>query len=888
MKALRQLVNRLLALARWRRLDAELDDEIRAHIEMAERDAIRSGLSADEARREARKTFGGIEQIKEAHREARSARGLETFVGDIRHGCALLVRAPGFSLVAIGILAIGIGANAAMFSLVDGVLIKPMPFPQPERVVRVWEAPTPTSTNTTTAANFAEWRRQSTCFEALSADMRTDATALVGGEPTRLSGKLVSAGYFDVFGIRPLIGRTFAAGEDQPDAPQVVVLSHATWQGRFGGDAGILDRDLLLDGERHRIIGVMPAGTFDRDDMSQPGEAPAAFWKPLVLSPERLAAGDHYLAAAGRLRAGTTLAQAEQQMRAVQAVLVRGYPDSMKNWSVTIEPFDKRLIDSGMRRSLYVAFGAVFLVLLIACSNVANLLLGKGVARQKEMAVRAALGASRGRLVRQLLTETLVLCLLGTAAGLVVATYVIGAAVPLLPRGIPSTAVVGLDYRVFGFASLVALGVTLLVGLVPSLRTSSDTLSLALSQSSRTTSGARGLLRRMVVVAEVALSLVLVCGALLLVRTLLNLQRVDVGVRVENVVTVPVDLPATMYPTPEAAAAFFRTVTERLAAVPGVDRASLTDNAPLEGAGGEFLHVRGANEELLVRYKRVGPGYFGALDVPVVAGREFTSEDRAGSVPVTVISQELARILSDRFGMKDPIGQMVGLPARGYEGGATGVYMRVVGVIRGERVNRNLRLPMDPVAYVPLMQWPRRGVNLIVRMKDDPGAAIPAIREAVRKTDLRLALSQVRTLAQIRRQQSLSGAAQPAWLVGTFAALAALLAGLGLYGVLAQSVVQQRREIGIRMALGANRREVVGYVLKGAGVMVALGIVAGLAGAMALGRVMAGLLFEVSPLDPAILVSAAGLMALVGIAAAAFPASRAARVDPITALRSEE
>jgi putative ABC transport system permease protein len=888
MTALRQLANRLLALARRRRLDAELDDEIRAHIEMAERDALRSGLSADEARREARRTFGGIEQIKEAHREQRSARWLETFVADIRYGWALLVRAPGFSLVAICILAIGIGANAAMFSLVDGVLLKPMPFPEPERVVRVWEAPTPTSVNSTTAANFTEWQRQGTCFEALSADVRTDATALVGGEPTRLSGKLVSAGYFDVFGIRPLIGRTFAAGEDQPDAAHVVVLSHATWQGRFGGDAGILDRDLVLDGERHRIIGVMPAGTFDRDDMSQRGEAPAAFWKPLVLGPERLAAGDHYLAVAGRLRAGTTLAQAEQQMRAVHAVLARGFPESLKDWSVTIEPFDERLIDSGMRRSLYVAFGAVFLVLLIACSNVANLLLGKGAARQKEMAVRAALGASRGRLVRQLLTETLALCLLGTAAGLVVANYVIGAAVPLMPRGIPSTAVVGLDYRVFGFASLVAVGVTLLVGLVPSLRTSSDTLSLALRQSSRTTSGARGRLRRLVVVAEVALSLVLVCGALLLLRTLLNLQRVDVGMRVENVVTVPVDLPATMYPTPEAAAAFFRTVTERLAAVPGVDRASLADTAPLQGAGGEFLRPPGGNEPLIVGYKRVGPGYFDALGVPVVAGREFTSDDRSGNVSVTVISQELARILSDRFGMKDPIGQMVRLPALGYEGGARGVNMRVVGVIRGERVNRDLRLPMDPVAYVPLMQSPRRGVNLIVRTKDDPGAAIPAIREAVRKTDPRLALSQVQTLAQIRRQRSLSGAAEPAWLVGAFAALAALLAGLGLYGVLAQSVVQQRREIGIRMALGADKREVVGYVLKGAGVMVTLGIVAGLAGAMALGRVMAGLLFEVSPLDPAVLVSAAGLMALVGFAAAALPATRAARVDPITALRSEE
>jgi putative ABC transport system permease protein len=886
-KRLRQILNRLIALADHRRMDRELDAEILAHLELAERDAIRSGLSPDDARREARRLFGGVAQVTEEHREQRSVQWLETFTRDLRHGCALLARDPGFSLVAIGILALGIGANAAVFSLVDAVLLKPLPFPQPERVVRVWEAPTPTTANQTTAANFTEWKRRGSSFEALSAEARTDLTASIGGEPTRLSGKLVSADYFEVFGIRPLLGRTFVKSEDQPGAARVIVLSHSAWQTRFGGDRGILNQELVLDGERHRIVGVMPSGTFDRDDMASPGEDPAEFWKPLVFTPTELGSGEHWLAVAGRLRAGTSLAQAEHEMRAVHAFLARGFPDGQKKWSVLIEPFDLRLVDDGLRRALYVAFGAVGVVLLIACSNVANLLLAKGAARSKEMAVRAALGASRGRLFRQLLSETLVLCLLGTAAGLLAASYLIGAAVPRLPRAIPSTAVVRLDYRVFAFAAAAAVGVTLLVGLLPSLRTASGTLSIALNRSSRGASSARERLRQIVVVAEVAMSLVLICGALLLFRSLLNLQRVDLGVQVENIVMLSTDLSAARYPTPASAAVFYRTIVERLQAVPGVERVSLADDAPLEGAGGENIRLPGGAESLLVRYKRVGPGYFRALEIPIVAGREFTAADHAGAMPVTVISQELARRLSDRFGISDPIGRVVNLPTLGYDRGATRIDMHVIGVIRGERVQGSLRLPMEPVAYVPLTQSPRREINLIVRTTGQPGTSVPAIRQAVRQLDGRLALSRVRTMAEIRRQRSLSGTTEPAWVIGTFAAIAALLAGLGLYGVLAHTVLQQRREIGIRMALGATGREVVSHVLRNAGLMIVFGLVTGVAGAAAATRVLSGLLFGVSPLDPAVVLSAGGVMALVGLAAAAVPASRAARIDPIEMLRSD-
>jgi len=358
-------------------------------------------------------------------------------------------------------------------------------------------------------------------------------------------------------------------------------------------------------------------------------------------------------------------------------------------------------------------------------------------------------------------------------------------------------------------------------------------------------------------------------------------------VKVDNVVTISTELPATGYPNPDAATGFFRALLERLEAVPGVERATLADDAPLEGAGGENIRLPGGTDRLLVRYKRVGPGYFSALEIPVIAGREFASSDRAGTAPVTVISQELARALSDRLGMSDPIGQMVSLPSLGYEGGAIRVNMQVIGVIRGERVQRNLRLPMEPVAYVPLMQAPRREVNLIMRTTNNPSALIPVIRDVVRQTDARLALSRIRTMAEIRRQRSLSGTTEPAWVIGTFAGIAALLAGLGVYGLLAHTVMQQRREIGIRMALGANGGEILTHVMRNAGLMIAMGLVAGLASALAFTRVLSSLLFEVSPLDREVLVSAAGLMALVGLVAAALPATRAARVDPTTVLRSE-
>ncbi len=876
---LRRAAAGLLALMRKRRLDRELEDEVIAHLELAERDAIARGLPVKDARAAARRSFGGIEQMKEEQRDQRSLRWIEALLRDFRYGLASLGRDPGFAAVAIGVLALGIGANTAMFSLLDAVLLKPLPFPDPERIVSLFEAPTPAARNGVSALNFLDWKRLSTVFEALSAESPTSVAVMVGGEPVSYAGKLVSADYFQVFGVKALIGRTFAPDEDQPGAARVVVLSHSAWQTRFGGAADILNRELVLDGESHRVAGVLPAGAFDRGE--------AVFWKPLVFTAGQLTRDFHWLRVTGRLRAGASLEQARDEMRTIGAGLADVNPPWKKGWSAAVDPFGRQLVGDSLRRTIYVVFGAVLMVLFIACANVANLLLAKGVAREKEMAVRAALGASRGRLIAQLLTESLTLCVLGGMAGVAIAYLLMRAALPLLSPSLPFTADAVLDLRVLGFAAAVALGVSLLVGLLPSLRTSFGKLTPSLNQASRGSSGSHAFVRRAIVAGEVAVSLVLICGALLLFRSLLNLRSVNAGVRIENVITMSVDLPSAKYPASESAVQFVEAVIERLHAVPGVERAAAASDVPLEGVrDGEVMLAPGFPGGVNVSFKRVHPEYFSALGIPVLSGRGFGAGDRAGAPRVVVLNQELARRVSERFGMADPVGKVVRVSTSDYvKKQSTLKDVEIVGVIRSERVG-NLHDPDRPVVYVPIAQAPTQEVRLIVRTRGDASAALPGIREAIRQIDPRLPLGRVSTMEQVK-ERNLSGTKQPAWVIGAFAVVAALLAALGLYGVLAQTVLQQRREIGIRMALGATSRDVLSHVLRNAMTMVAVGLALGLAGAFALTRVMKSLLFQVSALDPIAFVIACSAMALVGLLAGFLPASRATRVDPVTVLRDE-
>ena len=881
---LRRRVSRLLALFRKSRFERELEDEVAAHLELAERDALTRGLTAAEARRDARRQFGGIEQMKEAHREDRSTLWLENLVKDVRHGFASLRREPLFATVVIAVLAIGIGANTAMFSVVDAVLLKPLPFPAPDRIVRVWEAPEATSTNSTTTRNFIEFKRRNRIFEALSAESLSTATVNIGGVPLRLNGRYVSADHFTVFGVQPMLGRDFSDSEDLPGADRVVIISHAAWRQAFGGDPGILNREILLDDSPHRIIGVLPPGVFDRD-RGRPQDDVASFWRLNAFTPEEVAGANHWLNPVGRLKPGVTLEQAQEEMRAVRSSINDLIPEWKRDWGVIVEPYDLRLVGDRLRQSIYLALGAVVVVLLIACANITNLLLARGAARQKEIAMRAALGASRGRIAAQLLSESLVLGIAGGVAGVAAAFVLLQAAVPLLPLAIPYTADVTLNSRVLVFAVVVALVVSGLAGVLPAIRLSKGSLVGGLHDASRGSSGSHDRVRKAIVAAEVALSLVLICGSVLLVKSLTRLQQVDIGVETANVITMSVDLSRGRYPTRAHLTAFYRTIVERLESAPVIEVASISGDIPLEGTGGEFLMVPGREERLLVKFKRADTGYFRTMGVPVIAGRAFTVNDDASAPLVTVINEALAERIESFFGVKVTPGAVVNLPVLG-QGTTRRTVMSVAGIIRNERIQGDLRLEPDPVAYVPMAQAPRLQVKLSARTLGAPAAAMPVIRGIIREIDPMLAIADVRTMEQVR-QRSLSGLKEPAWLIAIFAVLSAILAALGLYGVVSHAVAQQRREIGIRMALGAQSKDVLSLIVGHVMMTIVGGLLIGIAVAAGAMRVTASLLFQVSALDPSAFVIAAATMTAVGFVAALIPASRATRVDPTTALRSE-
>ena len=875
----RRMVERLIALTRQRRLDRELEGEIRAHLEMAERDALARGQSPEQARRTARLSFGGIQQMKEEHRDARSLQWMENLARDFRYGLAAVRRAPAFSAVVVGVLALGTGANIAMFSVVDAVLLKPIPFAAPDRIVGVWEAPRPGVFNATTGPEFLDWKRLAKSFEAFSAEQPISAALTGEGEPARLSGKAVTADYFRVFDTRVALGRTFTPEEDQPGATAVVVLSHAAWQNQFGGDPAILTRRPVLDGEPYQVIGVLAPGAFDRDETT--------FWKALLFTPQQRSTDVHWLTVFGRLRPGIPVSKAREEMQAIHAALTDGASKEDREAAIAVEPFSGMVLGAGLQRALTVAFGAVGLVLLIACANVANLLLAKGATRQRELAVRAALGAGRGRLVAQLLTESLVLCLLGGAAGIAVADLMIRAATPLLADSLPFTAAVALDWRALAFAGAIVLGVALLAGTLPAMQTAFGNLAQSMNRAGRGSSGSHAGVRRAIVIGEVALSLVLVSGALLLLRSLAKLEGLDTGVEIENVITMSVDLPTGTYRTPQQAALFYRAAAERLQAAPGVVRAGMATALPLQWIGnGEAIEVPGLEKLVRVRFKRVDPGYFRTLGIAVLNGRGLTARDVDGAPRVMVINEALAARLASVGGVKNAVGMTVRASCPGYvEQKFFMPEVQIAGVIRNEHVSS----PGDsdpPVVYVPLAQVPSRGIRLLVRTRGEATSAMPAIRQAIHDVDASLPLGDVATMEQVRGR-TLSSASRPAWLIGIFAGIAVLLAGIGLYGVISHAVNQRRREIGIRMALGARAGGVLLQILRSAMGMIAVGLVFGMLGAYGFTRVMKSLLFETSPLDPVALIAACLLMLLTGLLAGLPAAARAARVDPVLTLRED-
>lgn len=805
---------------------------------------------------------------------------------DLRFGCRTLLKSPGFTLVAIATLALSLGANTAIFSFVDAVLLKPMPYAHPERIMRVLEAPPGGGRNGISTLNFLDWQKQNTCFEYLAA--RTGgSTALTGiEEPVQIPGAKVSARYFDIFGVKAALGRTFVDGEDAVGKHHVVVLSHTLWQNQFAGDPGIIDRKIVLDGEPHTVIGVLPKdGPFERGY--------SRLWRPLAFKPENMTRNFHWFGAIGLLKPGVTLEQARAQMDAIGKRIAADFPDSNKDWSVGVDALTETHVNPQLGRSLYVLLAAVGMVLLIACANLANLSLMRVVGREREIAIRLALGAGRWALVRQFLTESLLVAFAGGIAGVLVGWLAIrGLQVAMPPFTLPSEANVSLDGRVLLFSFGLTLLTGLIVGLFPALQAARPNLTHSLKQGGGASAGSHAVVRSSIVVAEVAVAFVLLAGAGLLIRSLHKIGQVDPGFESKNVLTFNLPVSSTRLPTPDALGTYLEQIRARLGALPAVTDVALTSALPMNGWGygmpfqlADAPTVDRANRNSCF-FKMVTPSYFSALRMRLRRGRLLEPTDRHGGPPVTVINETMARRY---FGGKDPVGKRIliqeivpGKTQLGEE-----IPWEVVGVVGDEAVGSLDDQPdNNPGIYVSLDQSPNYYLGALVRSETDTALLRESIKQAIHEFSPDQTLPDMKTLDTIK-EENLGQNRFRVMLLGGFATVSLLLAAIGIYGVISYSVTQRTREIGIRSALGASRGDLLRLVLRhGMGLSV-LGLLLGVGGAFALNHLLGSLLFGVGGRDPVTLLLVALLLAAIALLACLIPARRAAKVDPLVALRYE-
>jgi putative ABC transport system permease protein len=806
------------------------------------------------------------------------------FFQDLRYALRMVRKTPAFTAVVVLTLALGIGANTAIFSVVDTVLLRPLPYKESDRLVVVWEKPPKGTRNSVSAANFLDWRDQNKVFEQLVAVGVGNFNLSGRDQPEQISGMRVSAGFFEMLAVQPALGRSFVPEDDRPGAQRVVVLSHALWERRFGADRKLIGEALTMDGEKHVVIGVMPA---EFRFVTSP-----EMWTPLALDPAKAARDFHYLIPVARLKAGVSLEQARAQMEGIARNIERAYPKSNQGWSVTIEPMQEALV-APIRQGVLVLFAAVGFVLLIGCVNVANLLLAKGAARQREIAVRASLGAGRGRLIRQLLTESVVLAVIGGGLGLLLTIWLLRLLSAVLPFfALMATAPLSVDVRVLLFALALSLATGLLFGLVPAYRASKPDLHETLKEAGRSSTGGSGShrLRGALVVAEVGLSLVLLISAGLMMRSLISLQQVKPGFRPENVLTMRLILPQSRYPTGERVRMFYRQMLEKVEALPGVRAAGLSGSLPLQGwSFGMPFEIEGhppmvPAERPAAHFQMVSHGYFRTLGISLLKGREFSERDSETSPRVALVNETFVR----RFLPKEEaLGKRVRVETliSGQQQLGPPVAWEIVGVIRDVKVS-TLRSDGEPEIYVPCMQstWP--GCVLSVRTATEPMSMAQAVRAAVQSVDKDQPVTAVRTMEQIV-SESVSGPRIRAYLIGAFAGIALVLAGMGIYGVISYAVAQRTHELGIRMALGARRGDLLRMVVGQGMLLTLIGLAIGLAGAFALTRLLSGLLFGVTATDPATFAGVSAVLAAVALAACYIPARRAARVDPMVALRYE-
>ncbi len=799
---------------------------------------------------------------------------------DLRFAARILLRNPGFTAIAATVLALGIGVNSAIFSLVDAVMLKPLPFGDPERLVMLWERSPSIARHRVAPLNFRDWDDRNATFAGMAAVSGGSASFINrDGIAEEIPGQTVTARLFDVLGVKPILGRTFVAGDVRPIS-DAVVLSERFWRDRLSSDANVVGRTLVLDSRPRTIIGVVPA------NFQILGRA--EFWTPFFIPDKPEWRQMHYLQIVGRLKPSVTLDQARADMALIAAHIAAISPATNKGWGVTVEPLRTALVAPDLRSTALMLAGAVGFVLLMACANVANLMLVRGSARAREIAVRASIGANRASIVRQLLTESALLGTLGGAAGVGLAALILRAAPGFLPAGfLPVWLSLPLNGRVVAFAVISALVTTTLFGLAPAWQAARIPLAAALRLSGRTATH-RGAVRGLLAAGEIALAVLLTSGAGLLLRTLASLDRVDPGFHADHLLTMYVSLPTSRYPRPANALAFYRAAEREITAIPGVRSLGLSTILPADGWDiGQTFTIVGQpqsdpSHQLAAHYQMVNPGYFSTLGIPLIRGRAFNERDTAAATPVCIVNQEFARRY---FPGRNPLGSLVNVDAMDPRG-PTKVVRQIVGVSRQVKVE-GLSEPENNVeVYVPLAQNPWYWSAIAVKTVGDPRPLTHAVELAIGRVDKQEPVTRVRTMDQAL-SETITTPRLRAELTGAFALLALALAAVGIFGVLAFSVSQRTREFGIRMALGAQSADVLRMVLREALTITMGGVSAGLIAAAVVTRSLKSLLFGVMPFDAVTFASAGALLALVSLAACLMPAWRAARVDPAVTLHQE-
>lgn len=802
---------------------------------------------------------------------------METLLRDIRYGIRSMLKRPGFTVIALIALALGIGANTAIFSLVNAVLLQPLPFADPDRLVWVFgNIRNGGNRASVSPLDFLDYRKQNTTFEEFAAQFSSPrALNLTGnGEPERLTAAAVTGNYFQTLGARAALGRTFQLENENPGQELVAVLSYGLWQKRFAGDPNIVSKTVMLDGKKVEVIGVMP------QDFNFPRATEV--WMPINFdnSDDLKQRKAHFMRPIGKLKPGVTLAQAQADTDAIARRLEEQFPDSNVGWSLRLVSLREQLVGN-TRPTLILLFGAVGFVLLIACANVANLLLVRAATREREIALRTALGASRWRIVRQMITESVLLSLVGGTLGALLAIWGVDLLVSLSAGSIPATAHVRIDATVLVFTLLVSLVTGLLFGLAPALRTMKLNLSESLKEGGRSGSegGQRNRTRSLLVVLESAIAVVLLIGAGLLVRSLIELQKTNPGFDAHNVLTMRVDLSREKYSTREKAAGFFTQLESRVRGLPGVENVGFVTELPLSGQPNDMPFVVegrppvAINDSFGADFRRINHEYLKALRIPLLRGRTFTEQEAQQSAKVVVISELLA---SHVFPNEEPLGKRL-IMVSGKDP------WEIIGVV-GDIRHRALGSQPLPAMYMPTYQTSY--TNLVIRTQGDPANLAAAVRKEVQGIDPDQPVAAVRTMDE----WVATSVAEPRYrtaLLGLFAVLALVLAATGIYGVMSYSVAQRTHEIGVRMALGARRFDVIRLVVRQGMLLVIVGVALGIVGAIALTRLMSTFLFGVTAKDPVTFVAVAALLTLVAFVACYIPARRATKVDPLVALRYE-